>query len=147
MELFTKGRFAEPQGNACLTGAHSLCHHRRHGFAVVDALTALAIIAATLVAGFQAVNVARRLAASALEGERIATDLRYLASIPMGKLGGVSGETEAGRWRMTLRPLRGGQGIDGAWPVCERRIEHTSARRNRRTIVTMAAACPGNAFQ
>lgn len=109
------------------------------GYAAVDAIVALTILATTLALAVGAAASARRAAQVAVEVQGATTLLRRLVDSP------VSAE-EAGRvpmfdWRVSVEPM------PGAWPdaaiqLCRRTAEARARRSGRRYHFASIVACP-----
>jgi hypothetical protein len=108
------------------------------GFAAVDALVALTILAATIALSLQAAAAAQRVAASAQEIRKANTLLRYLIqSVPAGG----QGRSETFLWDVELAPL--GTERDGsAVQLCRHSATARDQRSGRRYTLATLAICP-----
>ena len=111
-----------------------------HGFAAVDALVALTILASTLALGLEALISTRRVAFSASETRQAQVLLEHLVARETR-----SGLSEAGslagvNWRTSTSYL---PADPGAWglSLCRRLAQATSARSGRRYTLATAGFC------
>ena len=73
------------------------------GFAAVDALVALMILAITITLSLRAVETAKRAATSADEMRQATQVMRGLLEAPLAKRGVQTGQTAAFDWRLETR--------------------------------------------
>ena len=110
------------------------------GFAVVDALTALTILATTIALTIGAADVARRLAASALESRLARGALDYLTVEPISKTGVRTGRDSRFDWALSLAPYDA-RGADGV-VICRRTMELRSRTSGRGFEAATLEPCP-----
>ena len=126
----------------CVGRSRTACSHsaapagHEAGFAAIDALVGLMILAITLVLSFNALTVARDLAASAAEARRAGSLLSFLMESAPGVPGAAAGRAEAFDWRVETAPS--GATV-GAATLC-RRTAQVTARASRRAYSMSALA-------
>ena len=110
------------------------------GFAVVDALVALTILATTFALSLEALGTARRLAGAALETRRAGALLQVLLETDPGTTGTRKGRTSGFDWRVEV--VR--DGVDPAAPalsLCHSSAEAVSMKAGRRYQLSTAEFC------
>lgn len=109
------------------------------GYAAVDALVALMILAAVLVSSITATHGSREAADLALEFRRASEMSAYLLETAPAEPGQTSGQSADFAWTRTVsEPV----GTFGSGAICERRVVLTGARDNRRFEARTNAVCP-----
>ena len=108
------------------------------GFASIDALVALMIIATTLCLTFPALNAARRAGAQADEIARADLLLSELSGRRDDRLGEVTGEADGFVWTARTQVT----GMDRPIPVCRRAVALSSAASGRRYVASTLQPCP-----
>jgi hypothetical protein len=114
---------------------------RDAGFAAVDALVALMILAATITLSLRAVETARRAALGADEMRQATQMLRGLLDTPVAPPGALAGQTPVFLWRVETRAGAAIPGAAGA-TICARAASVTSRRDGRRFALDGAEICP-----
>lgn len=114
---------------------------RDAGFAAVDALVALMILAATITLSLRAVGTARRAAFGADEMRQATQMLRGLLDTPVTRPGALAGQTPFFLWRVETRAGVAIPGATGAL-ICARSASVTSRRDGRRYTLAGAEICP-----
>jgi hypothetical protein len=109
------------------------------GFAAIDALVALTILAATLSLSLEAGLTARRAAARAAEIQSADTLLRSL--IDRGTVGDEAGRTAQFAWRVEFGPVGASQGT-AHLQLCRRAADAKSLRGGRHYKLATLVACP-----
>jgi hypothetical protein len=115
---------------------------RDGGFAAVDALVALTILATTLALALHATATSRSLAARALQSERAGALLQYLLQAGSHEPGQWSGRAEGFDWRLDVA-LQGPDPHAPALRTCRRTAsarEQTSGRRFSLSAVVFCKA-------
>lgn len=109
------------------------------GYAAVDALVALMILASTLVCAISATHSSRAAADMALEIRRANELAGYLLEVSPTTPGETVGQAEGFDWRRIV-----GEPVDtfGASAICERRVVLTGVRDKRRFETRTNAVCP-----
>jgi hypothetical protein len=110
------------------------------GFAAVDAMVALMILATTLVLAIGAAETARRTAVAAEETRRATTLLRYLLDTAPPAVGGQSGRANGFSWQVDVRQAAP-TSVPGAI-LCDRIADLVSEKSGRRFRLETAAICP-----
>jgi hypothetical protein len=108
------------------------------GFAAVDALVALTILAATIALSLEAAASATHAAASASEVREADTLLRYLLQSHQGDEGGRS---DRFAWRVEVTPL-GPVKAGGTFQLCKHAAQARDQRSGRRYTLATLVACP-----
>jgi hypothetical protein len=109
------------------------------GYAAVDALVALMILASTLVAALSATHGSRLVADAALELRQANELSAYLLETSPRTPGETSGEAEGFAWtRQVSEPVA----TFGAGAICERRVALTGLRDHRLYTTRTNAVCP-----
>lgn len=119
---------------------HRAAPDHRAGYAVIDAVVGLSILAATLILAFGAVGTAGRLAAAAAEARHANVLLRFLIDSSTGTIGVVTGRDEMFDWKVENRPAANpatGRGLS----LCARQGELVSRRSGRRYALATQASC------
>ncbi len=103
------------------------------GFAAVDALVALTILATTIALALQAADSARKVAAAALQTRRAETLLQALALTDPGQVGEWNGRAQGFDWRVTVAEAPVDPGAPGL-RTCTRSadLKETGGRRRFR---------------
>ena len=110
------------------------------GFAAVDAMVALAILATTVVLSLAAVHNAGVIAAAAAETHRAEGELRYLLVAAPRAVGEVSGQDGGFSWRVRMEPDFGSR--RGNTQICERTATARSQASGRTYALATAEMCP-----
>jgi hypothetical protein len=110
------------------------------GYAAVDAMVALAILAMTVTFAVGAAQTARRVAVAAEETRRATQLLRYLVDETPLTLAVQSGAASGFSWRVQTR-LGADTGVPGL-RLCGRLAELVSSTSHRRFHLEGAAICP-----
>ena len=113
---------------------------RQAGFAAVDALMALTILAMTMALAFQAMISARGLAERAAETRRAAALLQYLMDSDIGTIGERAGMTDRFSWKLAVSLVP----ADPAAPAvrsCDRSAEVRALRSQRRYRLSTTEFC------
>lgn len=109
------------------------------GYAAVDALVALMILASTLVCAVSATHGSRLAADAALQLRRANELSAYLLETSPSEPGATSGEVDGFAWRREVtEPIE----TFGPGAICERRVVLTSLRDQRRFSARTNAVCP-----
>lgn len=90
------------------------------GFAMVDALTALVVLAVTVTLCISTVTIGRRLALSAADTRQAGAALEYLMDVQLETAGTLAGAQGSLRWRLSLERLNLPSMI---YPACRRSAE------------------------
>ncbi len=108
------------------------------GFAAVDAMVALAILAGTFAVGASALGSARRIAAAAAEMGAADATLRLVADQQPGTLGDSSGRSGRFQWRAqtVLSEM-----VASGPAICRRTAAVTSTRSGRRYELNTYVFC------
>jgi hypothetical protein len=114
------------------------------GFASVDAMTGLAILASTLVLALSAHAMSRRMADAAVETRRATVLLQWLiddrgAAAESGRVAGFD-------WRVETQPARLGPS-DARAPLCSRSASVQSSASGRSYGLATLVPCPLSALQ
>lgn len=110
------------------------------GFAAIDAMVALAILATVVALCLVAGHTAVRLSAAAAETRQAEGELRYLlAAAPRG-IGAVSGRGAGFDWQVVTRSVM--QSAQGTIRVCERTAVVRSLATQRGYRIGADEACP-----
>jgi hypothetical protein len=110
------------------------------GFAAVDAMIALAILAGAVVLSLAAMRTTARLNAAAAETHRAAAELRYLMDHAPHGVGAVAGQDAAFGWHVRTEPepeTRTGQA-----QLCARTATARSLVSGRAFALATAEVCP-----
>jgi hypothetical protein len=109
------------------------------GYAAIDALVALMILASTLVCSVSATHGSRTIADAALELRKANELTGYLLETSPTAPGQTDGEADGFKWTRTI-----GEPVDtfGASAICERRVVLTGVRDARRFETRTNAVCP-----
>lgn len=110
------------------------------GFAAVDALVALTVLASTLVLALGAVSSAQRAAAAALETRHAQQLLGSLMNLPKASPGVWQGNDQGLAWTLSLTSTID-PSLRGSWPVCRRIAEARSKRTARRYELSTVETC------
>ena len=110
------------------------------GFAAVDALVALMILAITITLSLRAVETAKRAATSADEMRQATQVMRGLLEAPLAKRGVQTGQTVAFDWRLETRTGASPVGAPGAL-ICDRVASVTARRTGRRYGLRTSEIC------
>ena len=110
------------------------------GFAAVDALVALAILASTIALALQALASARHVAVAAAETQRAQVLLRYLLAPLRVSRASEAGSRSGFNWRTGTIYLPADGGAPGL-TLCRRWAGATSARSGRRYALATAGFC------
>ncbi len=116
------------------------CKEQLHGFAAVDALVALTVLATTLALALQAEAVARRLAGSALRSEQAGVLLQYLIETGARTPGKWTGRSGGLDWRFDVA-LQPADPRAGALRTCRRTATASEAGGRRTVSLTVLAFC------
>jgi hypothetical protein len=111
------------------------------GFAAIDALVALIILASTLILSLGAIHTARIGAANAAEMRRADNALQGLLRTTPLAIGEVSGRTADFDWWVSTAP----SALDVHWPtarICIRAASVRALASGRRYALTTAQICP-----
>jgi hypothetical protein len=111
------------------------------GYAAVDALVALTILAATVVFSLAALHSGRRVADSALEARAATELLRQLLDQPPFS-GQKSGQDRLFTWQVITQPP---VLAVGAAALCRRDAKVAARRTSRRYALSSASICPADA--
>lgn len=113
--------------------------HGEAGYAAIDALVALMILASTLVCAVSATHNSRTLADAALELRKANELTGYLLESSPTTPGETTGKAEGFTWTRTIE-----EPVDtfGASAICERRVVVTGIRDKRRFETRTNAVCP-----
>ncbi|MDR3511017.1 MAG: hypothetical protein P4L73_05245 [Caulobacteraceae bacterium] len=111
------------------------------GFAAVDALVALTLLAMTLALTIVAAQTAQKLAARALETRRADTLLRYVLSSGPHVMGSESGEVAGFHWTLTTAPSLIAAGAS-APPLCTRIVSARAGGAGRLYQMATSEVCP-----
>jgi hypothetical protein len=111
------------------------------GFAAVDALVALMILATTITLCLRAVETARLAAVSGMEMRQSTQLLRGLLDSPVGQPGVITGKTPAFRWRVATDRTASGEDVAAAL-LCERTAQAVAIRSGRSYSLSTADVCP-----
>ena len=109
------------------------------GYASVDALVALTILASTLILSFSAMAVTQRLAATALENRRANTMLSYLAQSAPVVVGASSGQDRQFDWRIDV--TRAVDVTPKAPPTCAVLVHLVGRSTHRRYALSSLQLC------
>jgi len=110
------------------------------GFAAVDALVALTILASTLILALGAAGSAQRAAAAGLEARRVQLLLGFLMILPKDRLGIWSGADRGLDWTLELSRAADGS-IQGVWPLCRRVAKASNPRTGRHYDLSTIETC------
>ena len=110
------------------------------GYAAVDAMVALVILAMTITLALGAAQTARRASVAAEEARRATLMLRYLVDSAPPTIGVQSGTTNGFTWRVQVRPTSA-TSVPGIL-LCDRLAELVSQSSRRRFQLQTAAICP-----
>jgi len=108
------------------------------GYALIDALVALFIMAMALILSLQATAQARRAATQAWEVRRAQTLLAHLAEIGPRSFEDTSGFSDGFAWRIETRTTGGERPIE----VCRRKVRIDNVRSHRTYELATLTACP-----
>lgn len=111
------------------------------GFAAVDALVALTILAATIALSLEAATNAAHAAAAADEVRRADTLLQYLLQ---SRQTGEAGHSDRFTWSVDVTPLAAPQ-AGHALELCRHAAEAREPRSGRRYTLATLAICPAKA--
>ena len=109
------------------------------GFAAVDAMVALTILASTVVLCLAAVQGAGRINAAAAETHRAEGELRYLLDVSPRAVGAVSGQDGGFSWRVRTEPER--ESRQGTAQICARTATARSQTSGRTYTLATAEVC------
>lgn len=109
------------------------------GYAAIDALVALMILASTLVCTVSATHGSRTVADAALELRKANELASYLLETSPATPGETTGAADGFSWTRTVA-----EPVDtfGASAICERRVVLTGVRDKRRFEARTSAVCP-----
>ena len=113
---------------------------REAGFAAIDALVALTIMAMTLALALEATATSRRLAAAALQSERAGALLQYLIEAGSSAPGAWSGRSSGLNWRLNV-VLQGADPHAPAVRTCRRAAAASDPQSGRRFSLSALAFC------
>jgi hypothetical protein len=108
------------------------------GYAAVDALVALMLIAAALAAAFPALAQAARVADSAREVRSAKAFLAHLLEASPATLQVQTGETSEFRWRVAMEPT----GAERPVAICRQAAQLVHRESGRRYVAATLEACP-----
>lgn len=120
--------------------ADALAKRQKAGFALVDALTALAILATTLSLALGVAKSSRKVATQAAETRTAQVVLQFLNERHLPTLGTYDGELPGAHWRIALTEFRRSR-IRNAVPVCQRTTMVTTRSGRHFNAYTMEP-CP-----
>jgi hypothetical protein len=108
------------------------------GFAAIDALIALTILATTIGLALNASHTAWRVGVAAVEAREAETLMRRLIDEPAGSAF-VSGQSNGMDWKVITEP-EGAASFGNAQTLCQRRVELTGKGASGRhyTVATVA---------
>ena len=110
------------------------------GFAAVDALVGLTILASTVALALQAMQSSRQVALAAAESEQAQVLLKYLVAREARSGTGAAGRQAGFNWRTQTIYLPADPGAPGL-TLCRRWAGATSARSGRRYALATAGFC------
>jgi hypothetical protein len=110
------------------------------GFAAVDALVALSILATTIILALSAAQTARQTAVAASEMRRAEDLLRYLVDTAPWTMGRTSGHTTAFAWRIDTEPT-GTVAPTSSVQICSRSAQLRGVLTGRSYRIDTAAIC------
>jgi Tfp pilus assembly protein PilV len=111
------------------------------GFALVDALVALTILAATLTAALSAADVGRRNATAAHESHAASVLMQTLLGQPLRAVGKVANGNRDFRWTVALAN-EGQAGPTLNFDLCRQNVQVISRKTGRSVSVSHLAVCP-----
>ena len=114
------------------------------GFALIDALTALALLATVLSFSLGVANISRRLAIRAAETREIAALVPYLSEIPLA--GTTSGSGKLGTFDWSANIANGPPMGPQQAALCQRTIMIRARASGRSATATRVQACPREAM-
>lgn len=112
----------------------------KQGFALVDALTALVMLATVIALALSVVGTSRRLAAAASETHQAVTALNYLLVLPLQSQIARSGESSAFTWRVALASASAPAHL--GVPMCQRSVVLQSRKSQRGYQAESLEPCP-----
>ncbi|MDR3509242.1 MAG: hypothetical protein P4L64_15215 [Caulobacteraceae bacterium] len=116
------------------------------GFAAVDALVALMILATTIILSLGAVSIARRASANAVEARRAEQLLRGLIDSAPHRVSAASGRQGGFDWRVDIR-ADAGAALPAGVSLCQRSAQVRAEGSGRRYALAGSELCrpPGAA--
>lgn len=111
------------------------------GFAAVDALVALMILATAIVLSLQSVETARRAARAASETREATTLMRYLLDATPRDLGVLRGHAARFDWTVETRRVAGATAVPGG-RICRRSVALMESNNTRHFSLSTAEICP-----
>jgi Tfp pilus assembly protein PilV len=112
---------------------------RAAGFAAIDAMIALSILASTVVLSSMALQTAQRAAAAAAETRQATAQLQYWLDTAPRVIGDSAGRAAGFDWSFSTRPVRVGP---SAAQLCFRSARARSLRSGRVYALSTAELCP-----
>ena len=111
------------------------------GFAAVDGLVALTMLATTMILVLGAASSAQRAAATVHEIGQANRLISFLMNTPKARTGDWAGIDRGLKWRLEITPVTD-PALRPDWRLCRRSADVVSIRTQRRYGVSSAEVCP-----